>query len=165
MSAPLVHPARAALVPLLWLLAPACSAPTRLSPGTHPTAETTTQKKPLGRLEGVWVPTAVERDGRAVAADEWEHLRWEFRGTKAVITSAGPGGGPPAIREWAVYLDQREEPWFLDLEDPENPPAGFAAVYRFDGESLVVCFNAGRLRPRSFETRGTGATRVTFRRE
>jgi uncharacterized protein (TIGR03067 family) len=153
---------RAALVSFLWLPA-ACSGPAHLSPGTTRTVQTTGEKKPLGRLNGVWTPVAVERDGCALEEDRWEHRRWEFTGSKVVITCAGVGGRAPVIREWPVYLDHREEPWFMDLEDSESPLTGFAAIYRFDGESLVVCWNVGRLRPSSFAT-NTGATRVTFRK-
>ena len=159
--------ARAALAALSLSIA-ACAGGVQPSPWTEPAAEPRAQvegEKSLGRLEGTWVPVAVERDGQAVPVGEWPHLRWKFAEGAAVVTSAGVSGGPPATRQWRAYVDRREEPWFLDLEDAEHRALGFAAVYKFDGDSLVVCWNEGRLRPRSFDTRGTGATRVTFARE
>jgi uncharacterized protein (TIGR03067 family) len=115
-------------------------------------------------LQGTWIATKAERDGRA-AADLVGHTLF-FSGDHFEIQSKDR----KSLYSGMVQVDASAKPAAIDFEHAEGGLKGktWKGIYVLDGETLTTCDNAGNLgaaRPSKFEAKsGSGYVLVTFNR-
>ena len=116
------------------------------------------------RLQGSWMATKAERDGKA--ADDVVGHRLSFTGNRFQIVAKD---GKP-LYTGTVRLDPGAKPAAIDFDHTEGTLKGKAwkGIYALDGDTLRVCDNAPNLdasRPVAFEAKsGSGYVFVTFER-
>jgi uncharacterized protein (TIGR03067 family) len=116
------------------------------------------------KLQGTWVATKAERDGKA--ADDVVGHRLSFTGDRFRVRSKD---GKP-LYEGAFRLDPRAKPAAIDFEHTEGALKGKAwkGIYALDGDTLKTCDNApdrAKGRPAAFEAEaGSGYIFITFKR-
>jgi uncharacterized protein (TIGR03067 family) len=111
-----------------------------------------TPEKVKADLKGKWEPTKQYTSGKEEPKADWIQLAWEFTGDEVVITIKGVGGMANSSVRYALSVDPRKSPAHIDLTS-RNPKLGFIGIYKLDGDSLTICWNAGReTRPEKFET-------------
>ena len=115
-------------------------------------------------LQGTWVPTKAERDGKA--ADDVVGNRLSFTENHFQIQSKD---GKP-LYAGTVRLDPSAKPPAFDFEHREGALKGkvWKGIYALDGDTLTTCDNGPNLdkgRPAAFEaTTGSGHIVITFKR-
>jgi uncharacterized protein (TIGR03067 family) len=116
------------------------------------------------KLQGAWVPTQAERDGKA-AEDVIGH-RLAFTGHRFQIQSkAGK-----TLYAGTVRVDPGATPAAIDFDHMHTPLKGKAwkSIYQLDGDALTICDNAPALdkdRPTAFEVKsGSGHVLITLKR-
>ena len=117
-------------------------------------------------LQGRWEPTEVQVLGKKLPNEEWTQMYWEFADDKVSILVKNPQPGKADfLYRWNWAIDPSKEIAALDLTG-SNPKLGFIAIYKVDGDTLTVCWNAGReTRPEKFESSKTDfRTLTTFKR-
>lgn len=116
------------------------------------------------KLQGTWVATKAERDGKA-AADVVGH-RLSFTGGRFQIRSRDG----KTLYEGAFRVDAKTKPAAIDFEHTNGGLKGksWKAIYALDGDTLTTCDNAPDLdkgRPAAFEAKtGSGHVLITFKR-
>jgi uncharacterized protein (TIGR03067 family) len=116
------------------------------------------------QLQGTWVATRAERDGKA-AEDVVGH-RLSLSGNRFRIRSSD---GKP-LYAGTFRLDPGAKPAAFDFEHTEGALKGkvWKGVYALDGDTLTTCDNGpdpDRGRPAAFEAAaGSGYILITFRR-
>ena len=116
------------------------------------------------QLEGNWIATKAERDGKAADAVVGHQL--SFAGNRFHIQSKD---GKP-LYAGTVRVNPSAKPAAIDLENTEGVVKGKAwkGIYRLDGDTLTICDNEPNLaerRPTVFEAKsGSGYVLITFRR-
>ena len=114
-------------------------------------------------LQGTWIATKAEQDGKA--ADDVVGHRLSFTGNRFQIQSKD---GKP-LYAGTVRVDPSAKPAAIDFEHTEGALKGKAwkGIYRLDGNTLTTCDNAPNLderRPTAFEARsGSGYVLITFK--
>jgi uncharacterized protein (TIGR03067 family) len=115
------------------------------------------------QLEGTWIATKAERDGKA--ADDVVGHRLSFVGNRFQIQSKD---GKP-LYAGTVRVDPSARPAAIDFEHTEGVVKGKAwkGIYDLDGDALTTCDNAPNLderRPTAFEAKsGSGYVLITFK--
>ena len=115
-------------------------------------------------LQGTWLATKAERDGKA--ADDVVGHRLSFSGNRFQIHSKD---GKP-LYAGTVRVDPSAKPAAIDFDDTEGPLKGKAwkGIYALDGDTLTTCDNApnpDKGRPAAFEAKsGSGYVLITFNR-
>jgi uncharacterized protein (TIGR03067 family) len=115
------------------------------------------------QLEGTWIATKAERDGKAT--DDVVGHRLSFTGNRFQIQSKD---GEP-LYAGTVRVDPNAKPAAIDFEHTEGDVKGKAwkGIYGLDGDTLTICDNAPNLderRPTMFEAKnGSGYVLVTFK--
>ncbi len=115
-------------------------------------------------LQGTWIATKAEQDGRA--ADDIVGHRLSFIGNRFQILSKD---GKP-LYAGTVRVDPNATPAAIDFEHTEGALKGktWKGIYDLDGDTLTTCDNAPNLekeRPAAFEAKsGTGYILITFKR-
>jgi len=119
----------------------------------------------LKQLQGKWVSVSQESGGKQEKESDWVQKAWEFKGNEVTVTIAGIGGRPDSTLTFELEIEPTKNPAQMDLK-AKNPKFGFTAVYKIDGDNLVVCWNAGREnRPAKLETTKNDVyTLITFKR-
>lgn len=116
------------------------------------------------KLQGTWVATKAERDGKA-AADVVGH-RLSFTGDRFRIRSRDG----KTLYEGTFRVDAKAKPAAIDFEHTNGGLKGksWKGIYALDGDTLTTCDNAPNLdkgRPASFEAKtGSGHVLITFKR-
>ena len=115
------------------------------------------------QLEGTWIATKAERDGKA--ADDVVGRRLSFTGNRFQIQSKD---GKP-LYAGTVRVDPSAKPAGIDFEHTEGLVKGkpWKGIYGLDGDTLTICDNAPNLdehRPTAFEAKsGSGYDLITFK--
>ena len=115
------------------------------------------------QLEGTWIATKAERDGKA--ADDVVGHRLSFTGNRFQIQSKDGN----LLYAGTVRVDPSAKPAAIDFEHTEGVVKGKAwkGIYRLDGDTLTICDNAPNLderRPIAFEAKsGSGYDLITFK--
>jgi uncharacterized protein (TIGR03067 family) len=96
------------------------------------------------RIQGTWRPVRIETLGYRADEDSGVRKLLIFEGDRVTT----PGGSTCRFR-----LDPLKEPKELDLLEANTDSAQFHAIFTFEGNQLVICFNTCLSpRPRSFTT-------------
>ena len=101
----------------------------------------------LELLEGSWVITALEMDGRAMPAGTFEHVRLVINGDR--FTSLGMG----SVYQGELALDTSTSPRQLDMKFDAGPEKGNTnlGIYELLGDTLKICIaTRGTVRPAKF---------------
>jgi uncharacterized protein (TIGR03067 family) len=115
------------------------------------------------QLEGTWIATKAERDGKA--ADDVVGHRLFLTGNRFQIQSKD---GKP-LYAGTVRVDPSAKPAAIDFEHTEGVVKGKAwkGIYGLDGDTLTICDNAPNLderRPTAFQAKsGSGYVLITFK--
>jgi uncharacterized protein (TIGR03067 family) len=116
----------------------------------------------LKKLQGAWIITSFEADGRKMAPGAFGGSTIVIEGN--VFTSVGMG----ATYEGTMELDQTRKPRTFDLLVTAGHAAGtrHLGIYKIDGQRWTICLAArGKTRPETFATRiGTGLVLETLKR-
>jgi uncharacterized protein (TIGR03067 family) len=116
----------------------------------------------LNKLQGAWIITSFEADGRKMTAEAFDGSTIVIEGN--TFTSAGMG----AAYEGTMELDQTRKPKCFDLLVTAGHAAGTShlGIYKVDGKRWTICLAAGgKTRPETFATRtGTGLVLETLER-
>lgn len=97
----------------------------------------------LERMQGTW--TIVERrSGKRRLAQE--NAQVTLRGTRWNFIFDGE-----VRSEWEIKLDPAARPRALNYAGAGiTPSIGLVAIYEFEGDTLTVCYDQGRVRPANF---------------
>ena len=121
-------------------------------------------RRPKKDLQGIWIATKAERDGKA-ASDVVRH-RLAFAGDRFQIQSKDA----KSLYAGTVRVDPSTKPAAIDFEHTEGSLKGKAwkGIYALDGDTLRICDNAENLdkrRPAAFQAKsGSGYVLITFKR-
>ena len=115
-------------------------------------------------LQGTWVATKAEQDGKA--ADDLVGHRLSFVGNRFEIRSKDD----KPLYAGTVQLNPGTKPATIDFQQNKGALSGKAwkGIYAVDGDTLTTCDNAPNLkkrRPAAFEAKtGSGYVLITFKR-
>jgi uncharacterized protein (TIGR03067 family) len=115
-------------------------------------------------LQGTWIATKAEQDGKA--ADELVGHRLSFMGNRFEIRSKDD----KPLYAGVVQINQSAKPATIDFQQKEGALNGklWKAIYVVDGDTLTTCDNAPNLkkgRPAAFEAKsGSEYVLITFKR-
>jgi RNA polymerase sigma factor (sigma-70 family) len=111
------------------------------------------------RLRGVWQLVSLINDGKKASDDQVKDIRLELTDTAFRSDCAGD-----LFRESTYTIDPTADPRRLDFTSAGNfPPHLCQAIYRFEGEELVLCYpRSSADRPARFES--TPGSLVTLTR-
>ena len=116
------------------------------------------------KLQGTWVATKAERDGKA--ADDVVGHRLSFTGDRFQIRSKDG----KTLYEGTFRVDAKTKPAAIDFDHAIGDLRGksWKGIYALDGDTLTTCDNAPDLdkgRPTAFEAKTrSGHVLVTFER-
>jgi uncharacterized protein (TIGR03067 family) len=114
-------------------------------------------------LQGKWTAVKAEQDGREAVAIVGHRL--QFEGDAFSIQEKGV-----TIYEGTFNVDASASHDAIDFKHTGDASRGktWRGIYKFDGDTLTICDNAGdvqKSRPASFETKPTsGLVLVVFKR-
>jgi uncharacterized protein (TIGR03067 family) len=115
-------------------------------------------------LQGTWVATKAEQDGKA--ADDLVGHRLSFMGNRFEIRSKDD----KPLYAGTVQMNPGAKPATIDFQQNKGALSGKAwkGIYAVDGDTLTTCDNAPNLkkrRPAAFEAKtGSGYVLITFKR-
>ena len=115
-------------------------------------------------LQGIWIATKAEQDGKA--ADELVGHRLSFMGNRFEIRSKDN----KPLYAGVVQMNSSAKPATIDFQQKEGALNGklWKAIYVVDGDTLTTCDNAPnpkKGRPAAFEAKsGSGYVLITFKR-
>jgi uncharacterized protein (TIGR03067 family) len=114
-------------------------------------------------LQGVWVATSIEVNGKPAPAGEVKHTRFTFKGDKLLIRGAKDDGREV---ECACKIGADKMPKQIDIVAKDKTLAG---IYEVKGDELKVCFENGgkpENRPKKFATnREEELVLIVFKRQ
>jgi len=120
--------------------------------------------KDTDTLQGTWLATAAERDGKA--ADDVKGHVLTFKGDKFVIKLKDK-----VLFEGTFSIDAGKKPATIDFKHTDGKLKGktWKGIYQVDGDALKTCDNAPDLdkdRPTEFKAPAkSGYVAITFKRE
>ena len=125
------------------------SAPARMFAGDNSLDE---------KLDGEWVLTSFEKDGKKVPEEDFKGMKIRF------VTSSGTVAvtkGEKTLAEGKVDVDPAKQPKTINVTiTSEGPQKGknSLGIYRVDGDFLTLCMNeSGTVRPKDFASKpGSG---------
>src|SRR4051794_33643598 len=100
-------------------------------------------------LQGVWVATSMEINGKPAPADEVKRTRFTFQGGRWLIRHPKDRGKE---EEGTYKADRAKSPKQLDLTWRNKTLAG---IYEVKGDELKICYESGgnpKNRPAKFAT-------------
>jgi uncharacterized protein (TIGR03067 family) len=109
-------------------------------------------KKDQDKIQGVWETTAVELNGKDLAADGVK-LTFTIKGNKASVE-----GNEEAKRDYAAFtfkLDPATNPKCMDMKITagDQKDTDLEGIYELKGETLRLCIKLGaKERPAKFES-------------
>ena len=114
------------------------------------------------RLQGAWRIIALEMDGRAASAPEFDGATIVISGRHFTSTMTG------ATYEGTIRVDATKSPKALDLVFTTGPQKGTInpGIYKLGAETWTICLaTRGKSRPKTFATKpGTGLAVETLER-
>jgi uncharacterized protein (TIGR03067 family) len=114
-------------------------------------------------LEGTWLPSAAEIDGKKFPDEVRKTIKLELKGDQYTVTvGTQPDRG-------TCKRDPSAKPKALDITGTEGPNKDkkILAIYERKGDTLRVCYDlSGKSRPTEFKSEaGTQLFLVTYKRE
>ena len=115
-------------------------------------------------LQGTWIATKAEQDGKA--ADDLVGHRLSFMGNRFEIRSKDD----KSLYAGTVQINPSTKPATIDFQQKKGALNGkvWKGIYAVDGDTLTTCDNAPNLkkgRPAAFEAKsGSGYVLITFKR-
>ena len=115
-------------------------------------------------LQGTWIATKAEQDGKA--ADDLVGHRLSFMGNRFEIRSKDD----KPLYAGTVQINPSAKPATIDFQQKKGALNGkvWKGIYAVDGDTLTTCDNAPNLkkgRPAAFEAKsGSGYVLITFKR-
>ena len=116
-------------------------------------------------LQGTWIATKAEQDGKA--ADDLVGHRLSFMGNRFEIRSKDDR----PLYAGTVQMNPKAKPATIDFQQKKGVlnRKAWKGIYAVDGDTLTTCDNAPNLkkgRPAAFEAKsGSGYVLITFKRE
>jgi uncharacterized protein (TIGR03067 family) len=115
------------------------------------------------KMQGTWVLTQAEDDGRTAPAEELAKLVWSFDGERYTIRYHND------VREGTFRLDPDKTPKAFDQTATAGADKGrsYRGIYRLVGDELVLCFprDPKADRPTEFTGKaGSGQVLLVFKR-
>jgi uncharacterized protein (TIGR03067 family) len=125
----------------------ACQKAPQAHPGSAPIAdqgENRSAESERAKFQGRWKQLSVELDGKQIAPELIRNcfLVYEGENFRNDLNGQSKANG-------SFMLDPTKTPARID--HVESPTVTLYGIYRFDGDTLTLCFN-GRYRPSSFES-------------
>ena len=114
-------------------------------------------RKDLKQFTGTWQATSLERDGKAVAAQDVRKVQLIVDGEHYTLQT-----GRQTI-EGRQKLDPSKDPKIIDAVRTKGPDKGktIHGIYELEGETLRICFSAPeQARPTAFKTGKGGGHRL-----
>jgi uncharacterized protein (TIGR03067 family) len=120
-------------------------------------------KKDSEKLQGSWIMTALEVEGKALTEEKYKDVVLEIKGERYVVTTGGKS------HEVTFTLDAIKSPKEIDLLFPDDPiaPKRHKGIYELEGDTFRLCkhYAAEEERPRDFvSTSGSGRFIATWTR-
>jgi uncharacterized protein (TIGR03067 family) len=122
-------------------------------------------KTDFEKIQGAWVLTSFEWDGRGVPEEEFKDVGWTFEGEKYI------GRAKTDLREGTFKLDPNQTPKAFDYSETAGAEKGrsYRGIYRFIlDDELVLCFGIDENADRPKEFTGKAGSRqrmVVFKRK
>src|SRR5260370_31254951 len=106
------------------------------------------------KLEGTWVLTAGENDGKKMSDDALKGAKLTIEGDKHTVKVGD------ATYKGTHKLDPTKKPKTIDITDTDGPfkDKTVLAIYELDGDDFKICYSQpGKDRPKDFHAKeGTG---------
>ena len=126
------------------------------APAPFPRASRQARDSDLARMQGTWAVVEYRLSGSPLRQDD---LRVTMRGKRWSIILRGE-----VRTEWDVRLGPPATPRALDrVRVGKDPGFVMRGIYRFDGDTLTVCYTQGGERPTDFRETGAHWTMVLKR--
>lgn len=120
-------------------------------------------KKELEKVQGKWVATVYEVNGRSLPPEVVKTIKFTFTDDKYVQEIMGM-----EAERGTQKLDPSKKPKEMDISITEGDGKGMLqlAIYELDGDTIKICANGAgdKSRPKEFSAKG-GAINIVIKRE
>jgi uncharacterized protein (TIGR03067 family) len=117
-------------------------------------------KKEQEKFKGAWAFASAVIEGKAEPEDNLKGLQVLFDGDKFELREANR-----VLATYTYTLDLAQKPATIDTTLTSGPDKGKVekGIYKFEGETLVLCFGHGDKapRPKTFESKEGGKAELT----
>jgi uncharacterized protein (TIGR03067 family) len=121
------------------------------------------EKAELKKMEGTWLPTAVELGGQKWSEEQMKVIKLVIADGKYTVTVSGKDD------KGTLKIDPSAKPATMDIVGTDGPNMGktFPAIYELSGDTLKICYGLDvKNRPSKFETTPqTALFLVTYKRQ
>jgi len=114
-------------------------------------------KKDVDRIQGTWLPTAIETNGAAMEKDDLKAVKVVIRGDKYTMTRDGE-----IADEGTLVVKETTKPRQIDAKSTLREEQLMHGIYELKGERWKVCLAMpGNRRPEDF-TAGAKSERILY---
>ena len=116
-------------------------------------------KTELEKFQGKWVPVSTTIDGKALEEDEMKGRSTVVKGEKMTLLYKDKERGTASLK-----IDPSKSPAQIDTTNEDGPAKGLGlkGIYKFDGDTLTLCFVLpSKDRPTEFASK-PGSGRILF---